>query len=103
MDARRGVGRIVVAGSLGLALLLAPAGSVRAESLEEETRRPPGGSSLTDDSERLRDAGPAQPTTDGQDDDSQDERGRTADQNPTNGLDDGSLEGGDQADPGGGY
>lgn len=96
-----GTGRaIMIAGYVGIALVLASAGSLRAESLEEETRRPPGESSLTDDSDRLRDAGPALPTTDDQDDDSQDLRGRTADQNPTNSLDDGSLDGGNQADPG---
>lgn len=70
----------------------------RAQSLEEQTRRPPGSSSLADDSERMRDAGEARPTTDSQDDDSRDLRGRTADQDPTNSLDDGALDDGNDGD-----
>lgn len=85
---------------LGLAAVLILPLAAGAQSLEEQTRRPPGSSSLSDDSDRMRDAGPAAPTSDSLDDDSQDMRGRTADQSPTNSLDDGSLDGGDQADPG---
>jgi len=79
-----------------VALLLMLAGPVGAQSLEEETRRPPGTSSLQDDSDRLRGAG--QPVTDSPDDDSMELRGRTPDQDPTNSLDDGSLDGGDRPD-----
>lgn len=82
-----------------VALLLLLTGQVGAQSLEEETRRPPGTSSLQDDSDRLRDSGPDQPVTDSLDDDSMELRGRTPDQDPTNSLDDGSLDGGDRADP----
>lgn len=89
----------LVAAFVLVAALARPA-TVPAQSLEEQTRRPPGTSSLDDDSERMRDAGPAQPTTDSLDDDSETLRGRTADQNPTNSLDDGSLDGGNDADPG---
>jgi hypothetical protein len=82
-------------------LLVLLTGQIGAQSLEEETRRPRGTNSLTDDSDQLRDAGPDQPTTDSQDDDSMDLRGNTADQAPTNSLDNGSLDGGDQPDPDG--
>ena len=81
-----------------VALLLLLAGPVGAQSLEEETRRPPGTSSLQDDSDRLRGSGPDQPVTDSLDDDSMELRGRTPDQDPTNSLDDGSLDGGDRPD-----
>ena len=103
MDRRRQRRPTLLAGAavLGLATGLVRPVAAGAQSLEEQTRRPPGSSSLGDDSDRMRDAGPAAPTTDSLDDDSQDLRGRTADQqNPTNSLDDGSLDGGDQADPG---
>ena len=83
-----------------VALLVLLTGQVGAQSLEEETRRPPGTSSLDDDSDRLRGAGPAEPGTDSLDDDSMELRGRTRDQEePTDSLDSGSLRGGDRPDP----
>ena len=72
-------------------------GVTAAQSLEEETRRPPGTSSLHDDSERMRgDAG--EPATNSLDNDSMELRGHTPDQDGTNSLDDGSLDGGDNDD-----
>jgi hypothetical protein len=82
-----------------VALLVLVAGTVGAESLEEETRRPPGASSLSDDSERLRGNPPDDADSDTQDNDSMELRGRTADQDGTNSLDDGSLDGGNAPDP----
>lgn len=84
-----------------VALVVLLSGQVGAQSLEEETRPPPGTSSLTDDSDSLRGSGRDEPATDSLDDDSMDLRGRTADQAPTNNLDDGSLDGGDRPDPDG--
>ncbi len=69
------------------------------QSLEEQTRRPPGTDSLTDDSDRMRGGDDQATPPDSVDDDSMDLRGRTADQDGTNSLDDGSLQGGNQADP----
>jgi hypothetical protein len=66
----------------------------RAQSLEEQTRRPPGTSSLDDDSERLRHGdclGDADTGTDSLDDDSMDLSRSPADANHTSSLDDGSL------------
>ena len=80
-----------------VALLVLCAGTVGAQSLEEETRRPPGTNSLSNDSERLKGSAPAS-DSDTQDNDSMDLRGRPADQDGTNSLDDGSLDGGDAPD-----
>lgn len=88
------LGRIVLMFTLWL-FVATPAAP---QSLEEETRRPPGTNSLDDDSDRLRGAD-GTPPTDSLDDDSRDLRGRTPDQDGTNSLDDGSLQGGDRADP----
>jgi CubicO group peptidase (beta-lactamase class C family) len=79
-----------------LAIVEASGGATSAQSLEEQTRRPRGTDSLHDDSERLRGDAPA--GTDSLDDDSMQLRGRTADQDGTNSLDDGSLDGGDRPD-----
>ena len=89
---------VFCAAAAALALGGLPATS-RAQSLEEQTRRPPGTSSLNDDSERLRGPGSDAAHTDSLDDDSQDERGRTDDQDGTNSLDDGSMQGGNAPDP----
>ena len=61
--------------AFAIVLSLLGVGPAAAQSLEEQTRRPPGTNSL--------------------DNDSMDLRGRTADQDGTNCLDDGSLQGGD--------
>jgi hypothetical protein len=81
-----------------VAVLTAAAGPVAAQSLEEQTRRPPGTNSLQDDSDRLRQQNDDAAPTDSLDDDSQELRGRTPDQDGTNSLDDGSMQGGDGAD-----
>ena len=67
--------RVAVA---AVALATVIAGNARAQSLEEQMRRPPGTNSLDDDSQHLR--------------------GRTADQDGTNSLDNGSMDGGDASD-----
>ena len=89
---------------VALVIVVAVVGDGRAQSLEEQTRRPPGTSSLDDDSQRLRDGdsedvGTDDGATDSLDDDSMDLRGRTADQAGTNSLDDGSLQGGRRPHP----
>ena len=76
-----------------VALTMVIAGTAAAQSLEEQTRRQPGTNSLGDDSQRLQ--GDADRGTDSLDDDSQRLRGRTADQDGTNSLDNGSMNGGD--------
>jgi hypothetical protein len=75
-----------------VALTTIVAGSTRAQSLEEQTRRPPGWSSLDDDSQRLK--GDADQGTNSLDDDSQRLHDRTADQDGTNSVDTGALDGG---------
>ena len=85
--------RIAVA---AMVLVFCVAGGATAQSLEEQTRRMPGTNSLHDDSDRLR--GNAEPGTDSLDDDSQRLRGRTADQDGTDTLDDGSMDDGASAD-----
>ncbi len=89
---RRSVAVTVTAAVCFVTLVGVPAG---AQSLEEQTRRPPGTNSLDDDSQHLRDAVQPEPHSDSQDDDSMRLRGRTADQDGTNSLDDGVLDGGD--------
>ena len=87
--------------SVALAAVLANTlvgGQAAAQSLEEQTRRPPGTSSLHDDSERLRGKTADQAGTNSLDDDSRQLRGRTADQDGTNSLDDGALDGSDDDD-----
>ena len=79
-----------------VALAMVIAGTANAQSLEEQMRRPPGTNSLDDDSQRLQ--GDAGRGTDSLDDDSQRRRGRTADQDGTNSLDDGSMNGDDAND-----
>jgi hypothetical protein len=81
----------------GLAVILAVTGTGRAESLEEQTRRPLGTNSLNDDSEHLN-GNVAPPPTDSLDNDSMNLRGRTADQDGTNSLDDGSMDSGNDPD-----
>jgi hypothetical protein len=97
MKRSRDRGTVMLTAVALVGCLTAP-GVALGQSLEEQTRRPPGTSSLDDDSDRMRDAGPSTPTTNSLDDDSRDLRGRTADQNPTDSLDDGSLDGGDGDD-----
>jgi hypothetical protein len=85
-------------------IVVATIGNGHAQSLEEQTRRPPGTSSLDDDSQHLRDGDAGDAVTDDAvpntlDNDSMDLRGRTADQAGTNSLDDGSLEGGNRPHP----
>ena len=92
------MGRSLRTIALVVALSMLGVGLAPAQSLEEQTRRPPGTSSLTDDSDRMRGNDTA-PSTDSLDDDSRNLRGETADQGGTNSLDDGSLQGGDNADP----
>jgi len=96
MKTRSRYGRVAIAAGTLLVLL---AGTAGAQSLEEETRRPPGTNSLDDDSERLKGSDADASGTDSLDDDSMELRGRTADQDGTNSLDDGSLQGGDRPDP----
>ena len=79
-----------------LALVLVVPRAAGAQSLEEQTRRPEGTNSLHDDSERLK-GNVEPPPTDSLDDDSMNRRGRTADQDGTNSLDDGSMD--DDSDP----
>ena len=80
------------------AAVLLTAGTVHAESLEDETRQPPGSSSLHDDSDTMR-GHVEHPTTNTLDNDSMERRGRTADQDGTNSLDNGSMDnGGDDDD-----
>jgi hypothetical protein len=86
--------------AFAIVLSLPGAGPAAAQSLEEQTRRPPGTNSLDNDSMDLRGRTADQGGTNSLDNDSMDLRGRTADQDGTNSLDDGSLQGGDQADPG---
>ena len=89
--------RIVIA---ALALVVVVAGTGSAQSLEERTRRPPGTNTLNDDSELERRNGNIEPPpTDTLDNDSMNLRGRTADQDGTNSLDDGSMQGGNGPDP----
>ena len=76
-----------------LAVAIAVGGAAHAQSLEERTRREPGTNSLDNDSQRLQ--GDADRGTDSVDDDSQRLRGRTADQDGTNSLDNGSMDGND--------
>lgn len=91
---RNGLGALWLAIAV-VTILVAGNRSGRSQSLEEQTRRPPGTSSLDDDSEHLRHGDATRDTgTDSLDDDSMDLRGGPADANHTNSLDDGSLEGG---------
>ena len=84
---------------VAVALLVLVADKAGGQSLEEQTRRPPGTSTLDDDSERLKGRDPGEVATDSLDNDSMELRGRTADQDGTDSLDDGSLQGGDRPDP----
>jgi hypothetical protein len=76
---------------MAVAFTTVVAGSTRAQSLEEQTRRPRGESSLDDDSERLK--GPANQGTNSLDDDSQRLHDRTDAEHDTNSLDNGALDG----------
>jgi hypothetical protein len=88
--------RIVVA---ALALVVVVAGTGRAQSLEEQTRRPRGSNTLHDDSQRNSANGNiTPPPTDSLDNDSMRNRGRSPDEDGTNSLDDGSMDGGDGPD-----
>jgi hypothetical protein len=88
--------RIVVA---ALASVVVVAGTGRAQSLEEQTRRPRGTNTLDDDSQRMNDDGNiTPPPTDSLDNDSMRNRGRSPDEDGTNSLDDGSMDGGNGPD-----
>ena len=79
-------------GVLAMILLLLVSSPVSAQSLEEQTRRPPGRDRLHDDSERMK--GYAAPGTSTLHNDSMRLRGRTADEAGTNSLDNGSMDAG---------
>lgn len=87
--------------ALAIVLSLLGVGPATAQSLEEQTRRPPGTNSLDNDSMDRRGRTADQDGSNSLDNDSMNLRGRTADQDGTNSLDNGSLQGGDRADPGG--
>ena len=79
---------------VGVILLLA-GGLARADSLEEETRRQPGSSSLHDDSDAMRGTAP-QERTNSLDNGSIELRSRAP--AGTDSLDDGAMDGGDDED-----
>jgi hypothetical protein len=88
--------RIMVA---ALASVVVVAGTGRAQSLEEQTRRPLGTNTLDDDSQRMNDdVNITPPPTDSLDNDSMRNRGRSPDEDGTNSLDDGSMDGGNGPD-----
>ena len=89
-----------IALALLAAVVLLAGGRARAQSLEEQTRRPSGSSSLGDDSDSMRGGAPGAGTDsldNGsiRDHGSMEMRGRAPDQAGDDGLDDGAVNDGD--------